>query len=144
RGSLLFHSRNAVGDSMSRITGDSWCAYKAVDSLLCTPGSALVMTAGMVAVMARMDLGLTLLALAVAPFVAVTSFTLGRPIRRAARRRREIDGRIQAHVQRTLGALQVVQAFAQEEREERRFRECTESGLQSQPRATAVQRCGTR
>src|SRR5262245_5442072 len=138
RRSLLFHSRNSVGDSMSRITGDSWCAYKAVDTLLFTPGYALVMTAGMVTVMAHMDLGLTLLALAVAPFVAVTSFSLGRPIRRAARLRREIDGRIQAHVQRTLGAIQVVQAFAQEEQEERRFRECTESALQSQRRLTLV------
>jgi len=89
-----------------------------------------------VAVMARMDLGLTLLALAVAPLMAGTSFALGRPIRRAARRRREIESRIQAHVQRILGAVQVVQAFAQEDREERRFRDCTESALRSQRRLT--------
>src|SRR5207244_9205165 len=44
RRSLLFHSRNAVGDSMSRITGDSWCAYKVVDTLLFTPGYAFILT----------------------------------------------------------------------------------------------------
>src|SRR5262249_31370304 len=31
RRSLVFHTRNSVGDSMSRITGDSWCVYKVVD-----------------------------------------------------------------------------------------------------------------
>src|SRR5262249_21281891 len=85
RRSLLFHSRNSVGDSLSRITGDSWCVYKVVDALLFTPGYALIATAGMVVLMARMDFLLTLLALAVAPFMAGTSLVFGRPIRRAAR-----------------------------------------------------------
>src|SRR5260370_7575255 len=99
---------------MSRITGDRWCVYRVVDALLFTPAYALVLTAGMVVVMGSMDLGLTLLALAVAPLMAGTSFALGRPIRRAARLRREIEGRIQAHVQRSLSGIQGVQAFARE------------------------------
>src|SRR5262249_28206663 len=32
RRSLLFHSRNSVGDSLSRITGDSWCVYKVIET----------------------------------------------------------------------------------------------------------------
>ena len=57
RRSLLFHSRNCVGDSLSRITGDSWCVYKVVDALLFTPGYALVMLVGMVVLLANLDLG---------------------------------------------------------------------------------------
>jgi ATP-binding cassette subfamily B protein/subfamily B ATP-binding cassette protein MsbA len=136
RRSLLFHSRNSVGDSLSRITGDSWCVYRVVDALLFTPAYALTLTVGMVVVMGSMDLGLTLLALAVAPLMAGTAFALGRPIRRAARLRREIEGRIQAHVQRSLSGVQVVQAFAQEERELERFRKCTHAALESQRRLT--------
>ena len=136
RRSLLFHSRNSVGDSLSRITGDSWCVYKVVDSLLFTPGFAVVMTAGLIVMMARLDTGLTLLTIAVAPVMAAATFAFGKPIRRAARARREIEARIQSYTQQTLSGIQVVQAFAQEQREEERFRNCAALALHSQRRLT--------
>jgi ATP-binding cassette, subfamily B, bacterial len=138
RRSLPFHTRNAVGDSLSRITGDSWCAYKVVDTLLFTPKYAVVTILGMVVVMAQMDIGLTLLALAVAPVMAGSSFVLGPSLRRAARVRREVESRIQALVQQTLSGIPVVQAFAQEEREQKRFEECTRDAVRSQRRGTLV------
>jgi ATP-binding cassette subfamily B protein len=138
RRSLLFHSRRSVGDSLSRITGDSWCVYKVADTLFFAPKQALIMVVGMVVVMAQMDAGLTLLALAVAPFMAWSSFVFGRPIRRAARAGREIEGRIQAHVQQTLSGLSVVQAFGQEERERQRFEEFTNDAVRAQRRRTLV------
>jgi ATP-binding cassette subfamily B protein/subfamily B ATP-binding cassette protein MsbA len=138
RRSLLFHSRNPVGDSLSRITGDSWCAYKVVDSLLFAPAYALVLSAVVVVVMARLDLRLTLLAVAVAPVMAGTSFLVGRPLRLAARVRREIESRLQSHLQQTLSGIQVVQAFAQEDREQRRFAELTGAALHAQRRSLLV------
>jgi ATP-binding cassette, subfamily B, bacterial len=138
RRSLLFHSRNSVGDSLSRITGDSWCAYKVVDTLLFTPKYAVITILGMVVVMAQMDVGLTLLALAVAPFMAGSSFVFGPSIRRAARVRREVESRIQAHVQQTLSGIPVVQAFAQEQREQKRFEACTQEAVRSQHRGALV------
>jgi ATP-binding cassette subfamily B protein len=132
RRSLLFHSRNPVGDSMSRITGDSWCAYKVVDALLFAPGYALVLAAVMVVVMARMDLRLTVLAVAAAPVMASASLLAGRPVRLAARARREVEGRIQSHLQQTLSGIAVVQAFAQEQREQGRFRNLTDAALRAQ------------
>jgi ATP-binding cassette subfamily B protein/subfamily B ATP-binding cassette protein MsbA len=138
RRSLLFHSRNSVGDSMSRITGDSWCVYKVVDALLFTPGYALFTMAGMMFLMARMDLVLALVALAAAPLMAGTSLAFGRRIRRAAKARREIESRLEAHVQRTLSGIQVVQAFGQEDREKRRFQECTQAALGSQRQIALV------
>jgi ATP-binding cassette subfamily B protein/subfamily B ATP-binding cassette protein MsbA len=136
RRSLIFHSRNPVGDSLSRVTGDSWCVYKVVDTLLFAPGHALVLAAGMVVLMARMDASLTLLAVAVTPFMVGSSFLFGRPLRRAARARRELESALQSHVQRTLSGIQVVQAFAQEEREHRRFEGLTYQALQTQRRST--------
>jgi ATP-binding cassette subfamily B protein/subfamily B ATP-binding cassette protein MsbA len=138
RRSLLFHSRTPVGDSLSRITGDSWCVYKVVDTLLLTPKQALLTIIGMVAVMASMDPGLTLLAFAVAPFMVASAFVFGRPVRRAARARREIESRIQAQVQRTLSGLPVVQAFGQEERERRRFEELAHGAIRAQRHSTLV------
>jgi ATP-binding cassette subfamily B protein/subfamily B ATP-binding cassette protein MsbA len=135
RRSLLFHSRNPVGDSLSRITGDTWCAYKVVDMLLLTPTYALLMTAGMVALMARVDLTLGLLAAAVAPVMAGTSFLMGRRLRAVARARREIESRIQSHVQRALSGIQVVQAFTQEDRERSRFEDLARGALRAQHRS---------
>jgi ATP-binding cassette subfamily B protein/subfamily B ATP-binding cassette protein MsbA len=135
RRSLLFHSRNSVGDSLSRITGDSWCAYKVVDTLLLTPTHALLMTVGMLVLMARVDLTLALLAAAVAPFMAGTSSLMGRRLRAVARARREIESRIQSHVQRALSGIQVVQAFTHEEGEHRRFEQLAAGALHAQRRS---------
>jgi ATP-binding cassette subfamily B protein/subfamily B ATP-binding cassette protein MsbA len=141
RRSLLFHCRNSVGDSMSRITGDTWCVYKVVDALLLTPTHALLVTIGMAVLMVRVDVSLALLSLAIAPLMAGTSFLLGRRLRRVARARREIESRIQAHLQRVLSGIQVVQAFTQEQGEHRRFEEMAGSAIQAQRRSALVGSC---
>ena len=138
RRSLLFHSRNAVGDSLSRITGDSWCVYKVIDSLLFGPGCAFLTAVGMVVLMAHMDLGLTILAVAVVPAMTGTAFLFGGRIRALARARREAESRVESQVQRALSGIQVVQAFAQEEREWRRFRDFTGAALQALRRTTLL------
>jgi ATP-binding cassette, subfamily B, bacterial len=136
--SVRFHSRHSVGDSMGRITADSWCVYNVLAALLFTPGLALATATGMVVLMARMDGGLTLLALAVAPFMASASYVFGRPIRAASRLRREMESRIQSHVQQTLTGIPVVQAFTQEERTHRRFQEYADAAIGAQRRGTLV------
>lgn len=138
RRSLLFHTRTPVGDSMSRVTGDSWCVNAVVDSFILTPVQALALIGGMTAVMWRMDVPLTLLSLGVAPLIAVISVWLGKPIRTAAKRGREVQSRIQAHVQQTLSGIPVVQSFAQEDREHRRFLEYAGQAIQAQQRVTLV------
>ena len=81
RRSLLFHATNPVGDSISRITHDCWCVHTLVDNLLFKPKLALVTTIAMVGMMAQMDIGLTLVALGVAPFMIGSSWYFGRPMR---------------------------------------------------------------
>src|SRR5262249_35004041 len=132
RRSLGVHSRNSVGGSLNRIMGDSWGGYKVADTLFFTPKYAFLMIAGMVVGMARMDVSLMLLALAVAPVMAAGSAVFGRPIRRAARARREVEGRIHAHVQQTLSGIPVVQAFGQERQEQQRFEEFTNEAVRAQ------------
>jgi len=121
RQSLRFHGRTPVGDSLSRITTDSWCAYRVVDTLLLTPGRAVLMTVAMVAVMARIHVALTLWSLALALPMGIAAVVLARRIRLAAKARRRIDSGIQSHVQQTLSGIAVVQAFAQEQREHEKF-----------------------
>ena len=122
RRSIQFHTRNPIGDLLSRITGDTWSVHTVVDTLLLGPGHALVMLVMMVVVMAQLDPGLTLLSLGVAPFMSASAWLFGRPIRTAARARREVESRIHSHVQQTMAGIPVVQAFTCEDVEEARFR----------------------
>lgn len=138
RRTLLFHSRNAVGDTMSRITGDSWCVYHLVSTLLFAPGGALLTAGVMIFIMAKLDATLTLLALAVAPLMVAASFLVGGPIQVAARLRRQIESRIQAHLQQTLSGIPVVQAFVQEERERQRFEGFAAAAIQVQQHSTLL------
>ena len=138
RRSLLFHSRNSVGDVISRVTGDSWCVYQVMDTLIFTPCHALLTTLAMIFVMAQFDLTLTVIAMVAAPLMAVVSLLVGKPLRAVAKLKREIESRIQSHIQQTLTGIPVVQAFAQEEREHRRFREFTEASIRLQQRSVLI------
>jgi len=112
RRSLAYHARCGVGDMLARISGDSWGVYAVVETLLLAPARALVMTALMLVLMVRMDWRLTLVALAVAPFIAGASYWLAPSIRSASKMRREIESRLLAHVQQTLSGIPVVQAYS--------------------------------
>ena len=35
--SLLFHGKTPVGDSLSRLSGDTWCVYTVVEGMLVAP-----------------------------------------------------------------------------------------------------------
>jgi len=138
RRSLLFHGVSSVGDSISRITRDCWCVHTLVDNLLFKPKLALITAIVMVSLMAQMDLGLTLLSLAVAPFMGGCSWLFRRPIRAVIRARREIESLIQSHVQRTLSGIHVVQAFGREPDEHRRFLEHTAAAIRTQRQSALV------
>src|SRR5207249_9661293 len=90
RRSLIFHKQKTVGDSLSRVTVDSWSVYQITDVFLFSPVHALLSMAAMIFVMAQLDATLTLLALGTAPLMVAASFLLGKPLRAAARLKREI------------------------------------------------------
>jgi len=138
RRSLLFHSRSQVGDTMSRITVDCWAIHKVIDTLFFAPAHALITTLVMILLMSRLDTTLTWIALITAPLMVSASFLLGKPLRAAAKLKREIESRIQAHLQQTLTGIPVVQAFAQEEREQERFEKFADAAIRVQQRSTLV------
>jgi ATP-binding cassette subfamily B protein/subfamily B ATP-binding cassette protein MsbA len=138
RRSLLFHSRNSVGDTMSRITVDCWAVHKVVDTLCFAPVHALLTIVAMIVLMSRLDGTLTWIALITAPLMVCASLLVGKPLRAAAKLRREIESRIQAHIQQTLTGIPVVQAFGQEEREQEKFEKFADSAIRVQQRSTLI------
>src|SRR5690606_18403797 len=68
--SLRFHSHGRVGDSLSRVTGDTYSIYTLTESMLISPFQQLLtlVLIGMVAW--RLDPAMTAVLLAVAPVLA--------------------------------------------------------------------------
>jgi ATP-binding cassette subfamily B protein len=138
RRSLVFHSRNSVGDLLGRITTDSWCVYKLIDAILFGPVRASILLLGMAALMWQADATLTLVALAVLPAMLLSSAIFGRLIRAAARTKREIESGIQSHVHQMLSGIPVVQAFARENRAHERFRQLADRAIHAHWRTTLL------
>jgi len=138
RRSLLFHSRNPVGECVSRITVDSWCVHQVVDQLFFAPFHAVLTMAGMLVLMAQLDGTMTLLSVVIAPLMIGASFLVAKPLRAAARKKREIETRIQSQIQQTLTGIPVVQGFGQEEREHRKFQEFADAAIRVQQRSTLL------
>ena len=138
RRSLLFHHRTSVGDTLGRITVDSWSVYKVLDVVLFGPMHALLIIAAMALLMAQLDPVLTLLALLMGPLMAGVSFLAGKRLRAAARLKRESEIRMQSHIQQTLTGIPVVQAFAQEERQHAQFERFADAAVRAEQRGALV------
>jgi ATP-binding cassette subfamily B protein/subfamily B ATP-binding cassette protein MsbA len=138
RRSPLHHARTSVGETMLRVTRDSWCAYLVLDTLVFAPAHAILTIGLMAFLMAHLDGMLTLMALALAPFMVGASVLLGKPLRAAAKLKREIESQLQTHIHQTLTGIPVVQAFAQEQREQERFERYADTAVAAQQRATLL------
>jgi ATP-binding cassette, subfamily B, bacterial len=119
----LPRGERASGDVIYRLTSD----IKTMRDLLAEHqqklvvyGLTFVVTA---AVMATLNLRLTLLGLGVVPVIWLVSWHFSIAIRRAARQKRTREGAVASAVHENLSGLAVIQAFAQEEQERQRFHE---------------------
>jgi ATP-binding cassette subfamily B protein len=82
-------------------------------------------------VMASLNIRLTLLGLSVVPLIWFVSWRFSRAVRAAARQKRSREGAVASVVHESLSGLAVIQAFAREEEERRRFREHAQESLEA-------------
>lgn len=134
--SLVFHSRRELGDTIQRVTGDSYCVSTFVTDALIPAAQALLMLGAMFVVMWTLEPTLTLVSLSVLPFLAVVIRYMARPIKDRARESRDYEGKLTSVVEQTLGAVPAVQAFTREKIEERRFRHYAERTVGAYLRST--------
>jgi len=134
--SLKFHSRRAIGDTISRVTGDPSCVPMFVIDALMPLLQSVVTLVLMFVIMARLQLTMTLVALAVVPFLMLSIRTFGGPMKRRTRARRDLEGQMMSLVQQTLTAIPVVQAFTREHLEHERFRRFASDTVAAYKRAT--------
>jgi ABC-type multidrug transport system fused ATPase/permease subunit len=135
RRSLLFHTRQPVGDSLARVNEDSWCLHTVAQDLFLEPTRVLISGGGMLAVMARVDPSLTMLSVVVVPFMAISSVVAGRRLRGLARLRQDTEAHLKEHVHQTLSGVAVVQGFAQEDRQRWRFQDYAAEAVRANRRS---------
>src|SRR6266540_2200106 len=78
--SLHFHARKSVGDNIRRVTADCTCVSVIVKDALLPVVSALISLVTMFVIMWRIDAPLTLLAVAVVPYMALVFRFYARPM----------------------------------------------------------------
>ena len=133
--SLAEHTEARQGDLLTRLTTDISAIQDFVTSaFLGSVVNTLALT-GMIGVMFYMNWRLTLVALVTAPILAMIAFVFSRRIKKASRAVRKKESELMSGVADVLSSIHLVQAFAREDYEDRRFasdsRGHVEAGLQA-------------
>ena len=116
RRSLLSHVKSSVGDSLSRLTVDTWSVYAVTETLLVGPAQNLFTLATIGFVAWQLDSHLTLLTLTIIPALGALAGFSGRRLVERARREREAQSVIFSFTHQTISAIPIVQAFSAERR----------------------------
>ncbi len=126
--SLAFHRRREVGDLMVRIAYDTFSIQTIAMNGIFPIISSLILLGAMFWVMIRMDVMLTLVAIAVIPLLLVLITATSGQIERVAGSARVKESRLYTVAHRALASIHVVQAFT---REGESYREFVESSRES-------------
>jgi ATP-binding cassette, subfamily B, bacterial len=139
RFSLLYHDSRGTADSIYRIQYDApairWVTVEGTIPII----TAVATLAAMILVTARIEPQLALAALAVTPFLYLATRYSGRRLRRQWGEVKEVESQALSVVQEVLGAVRVVKAFGQEEREQARFLQRAGLGVWGNIRLAVIQ-----
>jgi ATP-binding cassette subfamily B protein/subfamily B ATP-binding cassette protein MsbA len=127
--SLKFHYRQRVGDLLFRIMADTFSVQSLVMNGFLPLFTSALMLAGMFVVMARFDMSLAVIALAVTPllFLAITRLTSR--IHGHAASSKEAESDLYSRAETVIGAVKLVQAYGREARAVEDFRRGSETSL---------------
>jgi ATP-binding cassette, subfamily B, bacterial len=119
--SLSFHDQKQTGDLISRVTSDIDSIQSFIVSGLLGVLINCITLVGMIGVMFYSNWRFTLIALSIAPPLAVVVYTYTRRIKKASRDVRKKEGEIVSTIQEVLSSIRVVRAFAREDYEQHRL-----------------------
>jgi ATP-binding cassette, subfamily B, bacterial len=132
--SVAYHDQQGTSDSTYRIQYDARAIqYITIDGLIpfVTAGVTLVT---MLYIILRVDWQLGLVASAISPVLFVITRVYRRRLRRQSREVKELESSALSITQEVLGALRVVKAFGQEDREQQRFVRRSSQGVRARLR----------
>ena len=137
--SLVFHDRRAVGDSIYRVTWDTFSIQTLFNGGVMPLIASVVTFVSMIAIMLSFDVVLTLLAIIVAPALALVIKFYNRRMMAVSTEYHDRESKVSALIQESLASIRTVQAFAREEEEIRRFNIGASQSVDANLRMTRVQ-----
>jgi ATP-binding cassette subfamily B protein len=133
--SLAEHGESRTGDLLTRVTGDIDAIQDFINSALLGIVINLLTLGGMLGVMFYINWRFTLIGLSVAPVLFLVVYFYSKRIKTASRLVKKKESELLSGVSEVLTSIQVVQAFAREDYEDRRFnwesRQNVVAGLQA-------------
>jgi ATP-binding cassette, subfamily B, bacterial len=136
--SLSQHDEARTGDLISRVTSDIEAIQEFVTSAMLGIVVDVVTIAGMITVMFIINWQFTLIALSVVPPLFVVVYAYTRRIKKASREVRKKESELVSVVQEVFSSIRVVQAFAREDYEEKRFEGTSLESVEMALRARAI------
>jgi len=137
--SLVFHEKRTVGDSIYRVAWDTMSIQTLFNGGLMPLLNAVVTLVAMLVIMLRFDWLLTLLALLVAPALALTIKFYNKRISAVSVEYHDRESKVSAIIQESLSSIRTIQAFAREEDEIRRFEVGAGQSVDANVRMTRTQ-----
>jgi subfamily B ATP-binding cassette protein MsbA len=136
--SLAYHDQKSTGELLSTLTSDIDSIQTFISSNFLDALIDVVTLVGMVVVMFCINWQFTLIALSVAPVLALVVFKYTRSIRKASREVRKKQGEMVSVIQEVLSSMRVVKAFAREDYEVHRLEEESLENVEIALRARGV------
>jgi ATP-binding cassette subfamily B protein/subfamily B ATP-binding cassette protein MsbA len=121
RQSLLFHQKWPTGDLIYRIMGDTYAVQTLLMNGVFTTLTSSVMLIGMFVVCLRMDVELTIYAVCIIPFLFLAISRVSRRIGDLTTETHMKESQVYSTVERIFSSITLIQAFAREEEEKKRF-----------------------
>lgn len=137
--SLAFHDTTAVGDSLYRMTWDTYCVQSLFNSGVIPALTASFTLLGIASIMFVLDWLLTIVALSIGVPLVILIRKLDRPMKDRTLRAAERESNISTRVQETLSSIRAVQAFGREGAESQRFSTHANASLLAKLRLTVLQ-----
>lgn len=137
--SLRYHTSRSVADSIRRVTGDSTCVSTIFRNALLPALTSAVSIVLMCFIMFQVNVGLTLLSLAVVPIMIIGFRLYATPMVNLSYEQQEADSAIFQVAERTLTAMPIIQGYSRERAAEKEFAQATQTSLNVAMALTRVQ-----
>ncbi len=137
--SLRFHTSKSVGDNIRRVTADCACVSTILKDALLPVLSSAVTLVLMFGIMWQINIPLTLLALAVVPYMVWVFRRYAQPMLDLSYRQQETESQIYEVVEQTFSAIPAVQAFCREPLNDQLFARINQDTLAATMKLTQVE-----
>lgn len=135
---MVFFDRNPVGRLVTRVTNDIGALNEFFTSVLVYIFKDILLIIGLLVIMFKMNAGVTLIIIALTPFIIIATTIFREKVREAYREVRRKLAHINAFVQESLSSINIIQAYNQEKKNYERFDKINEELFRANMRELIV------